>query len=209
VTTAGFDAEASIATLREASRALDASGPTPFPLPVDGLEPLIAGAVSALRSGDWYLPGLRERVGAVLRDAPVDRLTDGFAGARPYRVAPPTTGPADRAVYAVGIALSDPERAVLVHLGLGSASDGAFYEGLNAARLTDAPVVFLVAVPSLEPRAGLEPPVARQTAAGPEALATALGIPATSVDGTDATAVHDAVHAAIALGGPHLVSASL
>ncbi len=201
--------DASIATLEDASRALNASGPSPFPLPIDGLEPLIAGAVGALSSGDWYLPGLRERVGAVLRDTPIDRLTDGFAGARPYRVAPPTTGPADRAVYAVGLALSDPERSVLVHLGAGSASDGAFYEGLNAARLFDANVVFLVAVPSLEPRDGLEAPVAAQTAAPPEALATALGISTTSIDGTDASAVHDAVRAALKAGGPHLVTASL
>ena len=57
-------------------------------------------AIAALGRGDWWVPGLRERVGAVLRDVPIERLVDGLAGARPYKVAPPTPSPALRALHA-------------------------------------------------------------------------------------------------------------
>ena len=79
------DLSAEITRIIDADHALNASGPKPFPLPVTGLEAVIAGSLTALKRTDWWVPGLRERVGAVLRDVPLERLTDGFVGARPCR----------------------------------------------------------------------------------------------------------------------------
>lgn len=191
--------------LRDADAALAAAGPSPFPLPIHGLETVVAGAVTALGRGDWWVPGLRERVGAVLRDVPVERLVDGTRGARPYRVAPPTPAPALRALHAVGLALADRERAALVHLGVGSCADGALHEALNLAALLRPNVIFVVAVHPLSGDAPLGP----QLAATPAALAGAFGIPAAIVAGDDEAAVHDAVKAARAAGGPHLIEARL
>lgn len=194
-----------IARLHDAERRLAAAGPRPFPVPVTGLEAVIAGSLAALGRGDWWVPGLRERVGAVLRDVPIERLVDGLAGARPYKVAPPTPSPALRALHAVGIACANPQVTTLVHLGVGSAADGAFHEALNLAALRRANVVFVVAVHPL----GEGAPVGPQLATTPAKLAVAFGIPAVTVDGTDAQAVYDAVHLAKDTGGPALVEARL
>jgi 2-oxoisovalerate dehydrogenase E1 component subunit alpha len=197
--------QAAIERLRDADRALNEASPIPFPIPVTGLEAVVAGAVLALERGDWWVPGLRERVGAVLRDVPLERLVDGHAGARPYRVAPPTPSPALRALHAVGLACAQSDGCALVHLGIGSASDGAFTEALNLAALRHAPVIFLVAVHPL----GDGAPVGPQLASTPKRLAEAFGIPATEVDGTDAAAVRRAVAQARKAGGPALVEARL
>ncbi|MCB9680094.1 MAG: hypothetical protein H6733_01360 [Alphaproteobacteria bacterium] len=190
-----------------ADAALAAAGPSPFVLPVIGLEHVVVGTLRALRDGDWWVPGLRERVGAVLREVPLDRLVDGFAGARPYRVAPPTPSPALRALHAVGLALAEPDAAVAVHLGTGSIADGAFAEALNLAALRSARVVFVVGLYDLAGGHGAPVPV--QSAAACTALAAAYGVPTTSVDGTDAAAVRDAVAAALGADGPHVVAATL
>jgi TPP-dependent pyruvate/acetoin dehydrogenase alpha subunit len=194
-----------VATVREADVRLGSLGPRPFPLPLGELAPLVAGAVSALAKGDWWVPGLRERTGAVLRGVPVERLTDGFAGARPYKVVASGGSPALRALVAVGLACADRERAALVHLGIGSAADGAFHEALNLAALLRPTVLFVVAVHPLDGDA----PLGQQLAASPVALADAFGLGAVEVDGTSATAVHKAVEAARKAGGPHLIAARL
>ena len=193
-----------IARIEEADRALTASAPRPFPLPAKGLEAVIAGSVTALEEGDWWVPGLRERVGAVLRDVPLERLIDGLRGARPYRVAPPTPSPALRALHAVGLALASSS-TTLVHLGIGSAADGAFAEALNLAALLGVPVIFVVAIHPLDGEA----PVGAQLASSPAALAAAYGIPTETIDGADADAVHASVKAARLTGGPFLVEALL
>ena len=193
-----------ITALREADAALAAAAPTPFPLPVTGLEAVIVGSLAALSRGDWWVPGLRERVGATLRDVPVDRIADGFRGARPYKVAPPTAAPALRALHAVGLAQATGS-PVLVHLGIGSVSDGAFTEALNLAALTGAPVIFVVAVYPL----GEGAPVGPQAMATPVALAKAHGIATTAVDGSRAAKVRAAVAKALTKGGPHLIEARL
>jgi pyruvate dehydrogenase E1 component alpha subunit len=142
----------------------------------------------------------------VLRGVPIERLADGFAGARPYKVAAPGGSPALRALVAVGLAEVDHERAALVHLGIGSAADGAFHEALNLAALLRPTVLFVVAVHPLD---GKDAPLGRQLAADPAALAKAFGIATTSVDASDAKAVHAAVKAARKAGGPHLIAARL
>lgn len=193
-----------LTALRDADAALAAAAPVPFPLPVAGLEAVIAGSLAALSRGDWWVPGLRERIGATLRDVPVDRLVDGFRGARPYKVAPPTAAPALRALHAVGLAQATGSPA-LVHLGIGSVADGAFTEALNLAALTGAQVVFVVAVYPL----GEDAPVGPQAMATPSALAKAYGITATQVDGTRAHKVEAAVAKALKSGAPTLIEARL
>jgi len=193
-----------ITQLQDADSALNQANPTPFPLPVAGLEAVVGGAVLALSRSDWWVPGLRERVGAVLRDVPVERLVDGFRGARPYRVAPPTASPALRALYAVGLSVADRGRHVLVHLGVGSASDGAFYEALNLTVLLQPSVIYLVALHHLT-----DGTLGPHIAVTPAEMAKAFGIPAQVVDGASIVAVHDAVAQAKAAGGPHLIEARL
>ena len=198
--------EQAVRAVQEADERLNAGSPRPFVLPVGELAPIVAGAVSALAKGDWWVPGLRERTGAVLRGVPIERLADGLAGARPYKVAAPGGSPALRALVAVGLADADHERAALVHLGIGSAADGAFHEALNLAALLRPTVLFVVAV---HPLHGKDAPLGPQLAADLEALAAAFGVPATSVDATDAKAVHAAVKAARKAKGPHVIAARL
>lgn len=195
---------ASLDRVRAADAELSARAST-MPLPLGDLAPVVTGAVAALGRGDWWVPGLRERAGAVLRDAPIDRIADPQAGARPYRVAPTDTSPALRALVAVGLALSDPSRFVVVHLGIGSAADGAFHEALNLAALTRAHVAFVVAVHPLNGDAPLGP----QLAASPANLAAAFGLHTAVVDGSSAAEVHAAVAAARDATGPTLVQADL
>jgi pyruvate dehydrogenase E1 component alpha subunit len=199
-----MDLAQGLSELARADQALQELGPRPFPLPVGDLAPVVVGAQAALSRGDWWVPSLRERVGATLRGVPVDRLVDG-AGAKPFRVAPATGAPALRALMAVGLAVAEPDRTTLVHLGIGSASDGAFHEALNLAALLRPNVIFLVAVHPLDGDA----PLGRQLASTPSALATAFGIPSETVDGTNAAAVRDAVARAKSAGGPRLVEARL
>jgi 2-oxoisovalerate dehydrogenase E1 component alpha subunit len=190
--------------LQQADAAL-AEHAVPFPLPLGELAPVVAGAVSALGSGDWWVPSMRERAGAVLRGVPLDRLHDARLGARPYKVAPPSTSPALRGLVAVGLAVANPDSAVLVHLGIGSASDGAFHEALNLAALLRPHVIFLV---SVHPLTG-EAPLGRQLVPSPAELARTFGLPSMEIDATDMSAVHRAVAAARATPGPHLVQANL
>jgi TPP-dependent pyruvate/acetoin dehydrogenase alpha subunit len=197
--------DAAVDRVRAADKALNAATPLPFPVPIGNLAPVVAGSLEALGRGDWWVPGLRERVGAVLRDVPIERLADGLAGARPYKVAPPSPSPALRALHAVGLAVADRTRCALVHLGIGSVADGAFAEALNLAALLRPNVIFVVAVHPLGPDA----PVGPQSAATPSDLARAYGIPAVVVDGSSAAAVHTAVTAAKTAGGPQLIEARL
>lgn len=193
-----------VARVQAADAELLAAGPRPFPLPAAGLEAVVAGSVTALSRADWWVPGLRERVGAVLRDVPIARLIEGTGGAKPYRVAPPSPSPALRALYAVGLGLHG-DGSALVHLGVGSCSDGAFHEALNLAALTGSDVIFVVAIHPLDGDAPLGP----QLAGTPAAMAAAFGLATATVAGDDAQAVHDAVAAAKAAGGPHLIEARL
>ena len=192
-----------------ADAAIQASNPTPFPVPIGNLAPIVAGAASALPRGDAWSPGLRERAGAVLRGLSIDavarRFSDGFAGSKPYHILPTSPSPANRALRAVGWAVANPDRGALVHLGTGSTADGAFHEALNLAARFSPNILFLVAVDPL----GKGAPFGPQLATRPAQIARAFSIPTTVVDGRDADAVHVAVAAARSAGGPHLIEASL
>lgn len=192
------------ATVERACRALAELEPQPFHLPIGALAPVVAGAVAGLERADWWVPGLRERTGAVLRDVPVERLVDGTRGARPYKVAPPSPSPALRALYAVGLALGSG-RCALAHLGIGSVSDGAFTEALNLGALYRAPVIFVVAVHPLSGGA----PLGHQSAASPADLARAYGWDVHAIDASAPHAITQAVRAARASGEPTLLVADL
>ena len=176
----------------------------PFPVPIAGLEAVVAGALLGLERGDWWVPGLRERVGAVLRDVPLARLVDGLAGARPYKVAPPTPSPALRALHAVGLAAAG--NVALVHLGIGSTADGSFHEALNLAALLQPNVIFLVAVMPLD---SPDAPIGPQLATDPGDVSRSFGLRTVQVDGSSVKAVRDAVSAARKASGPHVLIASL
>jgi TPP-dependent pyruvate/acetoin dehydrogenase alpha subunit len=88
---------------------------------------------------------------------------------------------------------------------VGSLADGAVHEALNLAALTDASVIFLVAVHPLDGAA----PLARQLAAEPEALGHSFSLATVALDGNSTQAVHDAVQNARAARGPHLLVARL
>jgi pyruvate dehydrogenase E1 component alpha subunit len=176
--------------------------------PVRGLEAVIAGGFSGIESRDWVVPGLRERVGGVLRGASVDRLTSSTDGARPYRIAPVTQDPAARMLPACGLALSlaDTAAAVLCFTGQGSASYGAFHEALNMAQLHQLHVIFLCHAWDLDHK---ESPLARQLGGSMQALALAHGLRPHSVDGGLVTDVLSAVTEARAHTGPSFIEARL
>ncbi|MCB9664804.1 MAG: hypothetical protein H6732_11885 [Alphaproteobacteria bacterium] len=187
-----------LARLAEADEALQAQGTLPVGL--GDLAPVVAGTVEALAPGDWWVPGPRERAGAVLRGVAIERLGDGLDGARPYRVAPVSTAPALRALHAVGLAVGQPDGAAVVHLGVGALADGALAEAFTLAALHGARVVFVLAWRPLDGA-----PVAVQSAADPVALAQLHGVRTVEVDTPALDAVRDAVAAARAADGPTLV----
>lgn len=192
-----------LSQLRAAEAELEAAGPLPFPLPLGGLAPVVAGAFGGMQTSDWVVVGPRERLGAVLRGCPVSRLVDPRAGARPYKLAPVSDAPGSRALHAVGLALGSGG-PVLCMLGLASAASGAFHEAMNAAVLTGARVVFLLSTREL----GDDAPVGRQLAASPVALAEAHGLWTVSCEASE-EAVREAVAAARTAEGPSLVHVRL
>ena len=117
-------------TLLSADAELAGLGPTPFALPLGPLAPVIAGAFRGMSKGDWAFSGPRGRVGAVLRGCTPGRLVDAAAGARPYKLAPVSDAPGNRALHAVGAALASG-RPTLCLLGAASVASGAFHEALN------------------------------------------------------------------------------
>lgn len=175
-----------------------------LPLSARGLEAVIAGGFLGLERTDWIVPGLRERVGGVLRKCPLSRLQSPGAGARPYRIAPVSASPANRLLHACGLAMAGEQ--VLVFLGQGSASYGAFHEALNLAALHRLDIIFMVSCWDLDHP---ESPLARQVAGSLTAKALAYGLRSRSVDGGLVTEVLNAVTDARAQGGPHLIEARL
>ena len=195
-----------IETIRQADADLAAAQPLPFPLSSRGLESFIAGGFIGIEKTDWVFPGLRERVGAVLRNCPTDRLVDGHAGARPYRVAPVSTSPSTRLLQACGVAMVHRDEAVLCFIGQGAAATGNFYEALNLAALHELNLIVLARTQDLS---GEESPLATQVADDLASKAKSFGIRSTKVDGTNFEAVVEAVSAARQKGGPHLIEAAI
>ena len=172
-------------------------------IPLGPLAPVVEGGFGGMAKSDWIVAGPRERVGAVLRGAQASRLVDGNAGAKPYKLAPVSDAPGNRALHAVGLALGSGA-PVLCFLGSASAASGAFYEALNVAALTGAPVIFLLAMTPITDDA----PVSRQITASPIALAESHGIETISVK-TNAGAIKAAVSKARKAAVPTLIQVQL
>ena len=83
--------------LIEADNAFQGMSPLPFPVPLGPLCPLLAGCLTALTDDDWWFPSLRDRVAAVLRGVPLERLVDPAQGVDTHRVAPADPTSARRA----------------------------------------------------------------------------------------------------------------
>ncbi len=194
-----------IERLREADAALQAGPTKPLPVPLGNLEAIVAGSLAALSAGDWWIPGLRERVGGILREVPLDRIYDSRQGARPYRIAPTDPSPAQRALIAVGAAHANADQCALVHLGISALGDGDLHAALNLAGVLRPNVIFVLAHQLLSEDA----PIGPQTSAKPSALAKAHGLTTKSVDGHSAKAVKSAVASAKKKGGPHWIVADL
>ena len=191
----------------EANALLETKNPLPFPLPIQGIEAVVAGGFSGVEKTDWVFPGLRERLGAVLRGCPVERLVDGHAGARPYRVAPVSTSASTRLLQACGVAMTqEDDSAVLCFVGQGAAATGPFYEALNLAALHQLDLIVLAHRRDLS---SVDAPLGPQVAGSLASKAESFGLSSTTVDGRNFQAVKDAVSAARKAGGPHLIEALL
>ena len=149
---------------------LNSLNPLPFPLSVGKASAALHAAVLAMNNRDWIVCGPRFRIAAALRGCPTERLKDPASGAKPYKLAPSTLHPADRALHAVGLAMGS-QSPVLCVLGEASIASGHFTEALNVASLNNAPVIFLCFIRDLNGA-----PVARQSSASPNALAQAYSI---------------------------------
>lgn len=191
------------AVLQQAEEALARLGPHPYPLPLGPRVGVVEGGFAAMSRRDWVVAGPRERIGAVLRGCPVERLVHPQAGAKPYKLAPVSMAPGNRALHAVGLAMGSGG-PTLCFLGLASVASGAFHEALNLAALTAAPVIFLVTVPAL----GEGSPVGVQLACAPAELAATFGLASERVPAT-AERVREAVSAARSSGRPTLIEALL
>jgi TPP-dependent pyruvate/acetoin dehydrogenase alpha subunit len=159
-----------IDALLEAEQKLNALGPLPFPLPLGASAPALAAAVMAMSKREWIVTGPRFRLAATLRGCPVERLVDPSTGAKPYKWAPSTLDVADRALHAVGLAISSKAPTLCV-LGEASLANGAISEAFNVASLQAVPVLFLFITRTLDGA-----PVAKQSACTPISLAEAYGI---------------------------------
>jgi pyruvate dehydrogenase E1 component subunit alpha len=184
-----------------------------------GHEAIQAGAVHALEQRDWIFPSYRESAVGLLRGIPPSTVLSWWRGhpagwwnPAEYGVAsicvPIATQVPHAAGFAWGSRLRGDDRVALVFFGDGATSEGAFHEGANLAAVKKAPLVLLCN----NNQWAISTPVAEQCAAA--ALvdkAAGYGMPGVRVDGTDALAVHDAVHDAAARAragdGPTFVEA--
>lgn len=190
-----------MSALHEAEARLAALGRAPFALPLGRMSAAVEAVFSGFGQRGWVVAGPRERVGAVLRGCPVERLVDSFAGARPYKLAPVSAAPGNRALHAVGLALASGE-PVLCLLGLASAANGAFHEALNTTALTGAPVIFAVLVEPIAAGA----PVGPQLSGSAAAIAAAHGLRSQRCSAAEARAI---VAAAREANAPFLLEINL
>lgn len=189
--------------LKAAEATLAAISNSTHAIPLGPHAPVVEGGFNGMNKSDWVVCGPRERIGAVLRGANAERLADGNAGARPYKVAPSSDAPGSRALHAVGLA-AGTGKPVLCFLGSASVASGAFHEALNAAAITQSPVVFLVTLTPITDDA----PVSQQLVASPLQLAAAFGIAVTESKPTE-TDVRTAVRTARKTAKPALIQVQL
>lgn len=148
-------------------------------IPLGSWKPIVAGAFAGMAKQDWVVPGSRAYVAGVLRGANAQRLINPRAGAKPYKIAPSSHHPANRALHAVGIAMAT-KKPTLCILGSAAIANGSFYEALNIATLNQAPVIFLLIHQSL----GTDAPVSVQ-GANPLGVAQAFSVSTFEINDVD------------------------
>jgi TPP-dependent pyruvate/acetoin dehydrogenase alpha subunit len=153
--------------------------PKPYAVPLGDLGPIIEKCTLAMSKRDWLVTGPRGKAAALLRGCSAERLVDLKEGVASYKIAPSSLSPANRALHAVGLAISS-KRPVLCLLGLASAANGSYYEALNISVLKKAPVIFVLIVQDLE-----NVPMSAQVAGSPAKVASALGLDTTTVSSKD------------------------
>lgn len=189
--------------IEAADEALNASGVGPFPLPIGRLAPITAAVVSALPKKCWWAPSMREISAVVMRGVDLEQIKSRADGYKEARIIAPQASVARRALTAVGVAMAG--EPVVVSLGIGAASDGAFYEALNLATLHALNVTFVVAVEPL----GEGAPLSAQVAAAPSAVAEAFGVQSVVFSSVNMKKIKDAVKNAIDEIGPSLIEIRL
>ena len=117
--------------------------PTPYAFPLNASAARAAGAIAGMPMRSWIFTGARMRAAGLLRGCSPKQLAQSDGAVRSAKLAASTTDPADRALHAVGAALSS-KSPVLCLLGKTALASGAFYEALNTASLTSATVIFAI-----------------------------------------------------------------
>ena len=117
--------------------------PTPYAFPLADCAARAAGAIAGMPMRSWAFTGARMRAAGLLRGCSPKQLAQSDGAVRSSKLAASTTDPADRALHAVGAALSS-KSPVLCLLGKTALANGGFYEALNTASLTGATVIFAI-----------------------------------------------------------------
>ena len=191
-----------IEKIQQAETDLAELNPQPFYVPLGRWTPVVTAAFAGMSKRDWIIPGPRSRVASVIRGCSVERLKNPHSGAKPYKIAPSSHHPATRALHSVGIAIATGQPTLCI-LGAAALANGDFYEALNCAGLSQAPVLFLVINQSL----GKDAPVSRQSSANPTALAKSFGLRTNELNG--ATRVESTVKKARENKKPTLILVNL
>lgn len=187
--------------------------------PTDGGEAAVVGTAQALvPETDWVVGQYRELPCLTRYGNEVARrhvwyvmgLPQGGHIPEPIKVWPPQISLGAQIPHAVGLAWAMKMRrqpgVVAVFFGDGASSEGDFYEAANLAGVLKVPVLFMC----VNNGWAISTPVSKQTAAASFAdKAAAFGFPGVQVDGSDATAVFEAVAAAraraVAGDGPTMI----
>lgn len=120
-----------------------AHNPAPYAFPLAASGARAAGAIAGMPMRSWVFTGARMRAAGLLRGCSPKQLAQSDGAVRSSKIAASTTDPADRALHAVGAALSS-KSPVLCLLGKTALANGGFYEALNTASLTAATVIFAI-----------------------------------------------------------------
>jgi TPP-dependent pyruvate/acetoin dehydrogenase alpha subunit len=154
-----------------------ALSPKPYAVPLGDLAPIVEACTMGMSKRNWIVTGPRARVTAMLRGCSAEKLMN-LDGLKSYKIAPSSLSPANRALHAVGLALSC-NQPVLCFLGQASAANGSFYEALNIAAIKKLPVIFVVIVQDLS-----SVPMSKQTAQKPSLIGKAMGLQSKKIAGS-------------------------
>jgi TPP-dependent pyruvate/acetoin dehydrogenase alpha subunit len=140
-----------------------------------GFAPILESCVLGMEKRDWILTGPRGRISSLLRGASFQHLLDNPNGSKNYKTAPSSKSSADRALHAVGLAISS-KRPVLCVLGVSALGQGSFFEALNIVAQQSLPVLFVLVTMDLS-----QAPLAKQLSCSPLSLAKNFGIETKSI----------------------------